>query len=150
VRFCWAYRYRNQHEARETYKTLKDQNIGNASISASLYTEWAALEIGAGESTYGRLLSGIGCFEQTLQQSIFLGRILTVGPCVWAAGESERALSIVRKGIKADAQPIRYMVRQAPGTNPSTFCFMSELASSARRIFKIAFTSQGYVLLRCQ
>lgn len=116
MEFYWAYRYRNQHEARETYKTLKDQNIGNASVSASLYTEWAALEISAGESTYGRQLSGIGGFVQTLQQSISVGMTLTVGPCVRAAGESERALSIVRKGIKADAQPIRYMARPAPGT----------------------------------
>ncbi|BDA45731.1 probable dual specificity protein kinase Ttk at C-terminar half [Coccomyxa sp. Obi] len=60
--------YRNQHEARETYKTLKDQNIGNASVSASLYVEWAALEV--------------------------------------SAGEMDRALSIVRKGIKANAKPI--------------------------------------------
>ncbi len=47
-----ANRYRNQHEARETYKTLKDQNIGNASVSASLYAEWAALEISAGKPTH--------------------------------------------------------------------------------------------------
>lgn len=41
-------RCRNAHEARETYKTLKDQNIGGAAESADLYCQWASLEIKAG------------------------------------------------------------------------------------------------------
>ena len=64
------YRYRNTHEAREVYKTLRDQNIGNAASSALLYAEWAALER--------------------------------------AAGQPERAAAILRKGIKAGAQPLRW------------------------------------------
>jgi hypothetical protein len=60
-------RLRNVHEARETYKTLKDQNIGDAATCAALYADWAALEAGS--------------------------------------GERERALSILRKGLKAGAQP---------------------------------------------
>ena len=62
-------RHRNAHEARETYKTLKDQNIGNAATCAQLYADWAGLEA--------------------------------------AAGERERALAILRKGLKAGAQPAR-------------------------------------------
>ena len=57
------------HEARETYKTLKDQNIGNAATCAQLYADWAAMEC--------------------------------------STGERERALSVLRKGIKAGAQPVR-------------------------------------------
>ena len=43
-----VHRCRNPHEARETYKTLKDQNIGGAAESADLYCQWASLEIKAG------------------------------------------------------------------------------------------------------
>ena len=74
-----ACRYRNVHEARETYKTLKDQNIGNAATCAQLYADWAAMES--------------------------------------SAGEVERALSVLRKGIKAGAQP-----PQASGPVPSGIC----------------------------
>ncbi len=45
-----VYSCRNPHEARETYKTLKDQNIGGAAESADLYCQWASLEIKAGLS----------------------------------------------------------------------------------------------------
>ncbi len=45
---CHASRCRNPHEARETYKTLKDQNIGGAAESAELYCQWASLELAAG------------------------------------------------------------------------------------------------------
>ena len=63
-------RHRNAHEARETYKTLKDQNIGDAATCAALYADWAGLEV--------------------------------------AAGERERALGILRKGLKAGVQPARW------------------------------------------
>ena len=45
---CHASRCRNPHEARETYKTLKDQNIGGAAESVDLYSQWASLELAAG------------------------------------------------------------------------------------------------------
>ena len=47
----YFHRCRNPHEARETYKTLKDQNIGGAAESADLYCQWANLEIKAGLSS---------------------------------------------------------------------------------------------------
>jgi hypothetical protein len=50
-KFLLVHRYRNQHEARETYKTLRDQNIGNAAASAILYMEWAAFEMSTGRHT---------------------------------------------------------------------------------------------------
>ena len=43
-------RCRNPHEARETYKTLRDQNIGGAAAAAELYCQWASLELSAGET----------------------------------------------------------------------------------------------------
>ncbi len=39
-------RQRSQDDARDTFKTLRSQNIGDT--CAALYTEWAALEAGAG------------------------------------------------------------------------------------------------------
>lgn len=40
-------RERNEDEARDTFKTLKNQHIGDA--NAHLYHQWAALEAKAGE-----------------------------------------------------------------------------------------------------
>ena len=34
----------------ETYKTLRDQNIGGAADAAELYCQWANLELSAGET----------------------------------------------------------------------------------------------------
>ncbi len=42
-------RVRSQDDARDTFKTLKSQNIGDT--SALLYTEWAALEVAAGHTS---------------------------------------------------------------------------------------------------
>ena len=47
---CAKCRCRNPHEARETYKTLRDQNIGGAADAAELYCQWASLELSAGET----------------------------------------------------------------------------------------------------
>lgn len=48
-----VYRCRNPHEARETYKTLKDQNVGGAAESADMYCQWASLELSAGAALPG-------------------------------------------------------------------------------------------------
>lgn len=60
-------RERHEDEARDTFKTLKNQHIGDS--NAHLYYEWAALEA--------------------------------------KAGSISKALSIVQKGIKENAQPAR-------------------------------------------
>lgn len=65
---CPHCRTRSQDDARDTFKTLKNQHIGDA--SASLYYEWAVLE--------------------------------------HSAGNVSKALGILAKGMRAEAQPIRY------------------------------------------
>lgn len=60
-------RARSPDDARDTFKTLKNQHIGDA--SARLYYEWAVLE--------------------------------------HSAGHISKALGIIAKGMRADAQPAR-------------------------------------------
>jgi lipopolysaccharide biosynthesis regulator YciM len=60
-------RARSPDDARDTFKTLKNQHIGDA--SAHLYYEWACLE--------------------------------------HAAGNVSKALGVLAKGIRAEAQPAR-------------------------------------------
>jgi hypothetical protein len=58
-------RYKNQDDARDTFKTLRSQHIGDR--SAFLYYEWAALE--------------------------------------QLAGNTSKALSVLQKGLREQAQP---------------------------------------------
>lgn len=60
-------RGRNEDEARDTFKTLKNQHIGDG--CALLYHDWAALEA--------------------------------------KSGNISKALSILHKGLKENAQPVR-------------------------------------------
>lgn len=62
-----ACRTRSQDDARDTFKTLKNQHIGDA--SAHLYHEWAVLE--------------------------------------HSAGNVSKALGIIAKAMRANAQPTR-------------------------------------------
>lgn len=64
----YACRVRSQDDARDTFKTLKNQLVGDG--SAFLYHEWASLE--------------------------------------HAAGNVSKALGILAKGLRSDAQPSRY------------------------------------------
>lgn len=66
-RGCGGYRARSQDDARDTFKTLKNQHIGDS--SAHLYYEWAVLE--------------------------------------HSAGNVSKALGIIARGMRADAQPLR-------------------------------------------
>jgi hypothetical protein len=77
-------RTRSQDDARDTFKTLKNQHIGDA--SASLYYEWAVLE--------------------------------------HSAGNVSKALGILAKGMRAEAQPIRYadVLAQHAGQRDTTSC----------------------------
>jgi hypothetical protein len=63
-----ACRARSQDDARDTFKTLKNQHIGDA--SAHLYYEWAVLE--------------------------------------HSTGNVSKALGIIAKGMRAEAQPARW------------------------------------------
>lgn len=65
--FLLGCRTRSHDDARDTFKTLKNQHIGDA--SAHLYYEWAVLE--------------------------------------HSAGNISKALGIIAKGMRADAQPAR-------------------------------------------
>lgn len=67
-RHCVLSRVRSPDDARDTFKTLKNQHIGDA--SAALYHEWACLE--------------------------------------HSAGHVSKALAVIAKGLKAEAQPARY------------------------------------------
>ena len=60
---------RSQEDARDTFKTLKNQLVGDG--SAQLYYEWASLE--------------------------------------HEAGNVSKALGIIAKGLRSEAQPARYV-----------------------------------------
>lgn len=64
MHFCCR-RYKNRDDARDTFKTLRSQHIGDR--SALLYYEWAALE--------------------------------------QLAGNASKALSVLQKGLRGQAQP---------------------------------------------
>lgn len=74
-------RHKSQDDARDTFKTLKNQHIGDG--CACLYHEWASLE--------------------------------------HSAGNVSKAISIVHKGIKADAQPASLLEKLAAEMQSGTY-----------------------------